>query len=130
MNQSSNTLEPATLTKAVLRAAERLDVLDALPDALGMSAEDIDELRAGRLRLDPSGEAWQKATHFTALFRALLSLVGSIDNARSWLNTPHQTLAGIPSMLLRTPDGMQRIVRYLENVQKFEIKLPPRGSLQ
>jgi len=130
MNQSSTTLDPATLTKAVVRAAERLELIGALPQILGISAQVVDEWRAGRAHLDPTHAEWQTAIHFTGLFRALLSLVGSIENARTWLTTPHQTLASAPATLLQTPEGMELVLRYLGNVQKYEIKLPPRGRLQ
>ena len=58
MSQPPNTLDPATLTKAVMRAAERLELLDALPAALGLTADEVHELRDGRMHLDPSRGAW------------------------------------------------------------------------
>jgi len=130
MTSTPNTLDPATLTKAVVRAAERLELMHALPDALGMSADQVEELRAGRRQLDPARDEWPAAIRFTALFRALLSLVGSVENARQWLNTQHQTLADVPAAMVHSQDGIERVMRYLEHVQKYEIKLPPRGSLQ
>jgi hypothetical protein len=46
------------------------------------------------------------------------------------LSTPHQTLGAAPAEMLRTPEGRAHVLRYLDAVQKFEMKLPPRGTLQ
>ena len=121
------TADPAMLTKAVLRAAARLGLSDDLPMILGIESVHWKAIAAGDALLDPSRPEWQAATSFTSLFRALLTLVGTIDGAREWLATSHQTLGSEPTTLLRSTEGRERVLRYLDAVQKYEIKLPPRG---
>jgi uncharacterized protein (DUF2384 family) len=120
---------PAVLTKAVLRAAEHLELSAALPAILGMDTQAWSQIAAGERWLDPAGAEWQNAVRFTGLFRSLLSVVGTVDKARAWLVTAHETLGATPASLLQTPEGRNRVYRYLDSVQKYEIKLPPRGRV-
>jgi uncharacterized protein (DUF2384 family) len=122
--------DSATLTKAVLRAAERLGLIDTLHEILGIEAASLDRMRRGEAVLDASRSEWGEATRFAGLFRSLLTLVETTENARAWLSTPHQTLGAAPAEMLRTADGRAHVLRYLDAVQKFEMKLPPRGRLQ
>ena len=115
------------LVKAVVTAAERLGVLDALPEILGAPAQAIAAMQTGTHSLDPSGAEWRAATRFASLFRSLISLLGDVERARAWLNESHQTLGGSPAQLLRMRGGLDRVVRYLDAVQKYEIRLPPRS---
>lgn len=119
---------PAMLTKAVLRAGELFGLAHALPDIIGLTSAEWSKIANGERLLDPSAPEWQAATRFAGTFRALLTLAGSTDSARTWLATPHQTLGDAPAALLRTPEGQERVYRYLDAVQKYEIKLPPRGA--
>jgi len=119
--------DAATLTKAVVTAAERLGMLDALPEILGVSMQTVAGMKAGTGSLDPGGRAWQAATRFASLFRSLITLLGDVERARTWLNESHQTLGDSPAQLLRAPGGLDRVVSYLDAVQKYEIKLPPRS---
>jgi uncharacterized protein (DUF2384 family) len=120
---------PAVLTKAVLRAAEHLELSTVLPAILGMDAPEWARIAAGERMLDPAREEWQNAVRFAGLFRSLLSLVGTPEQARVWLATAHKTLGAAPVSLLQTPEGRDRVYRYLDAVQKYEIRLPPRGRV-
>jgi Protein of unknown function (DUF2384) len=122
--------DSATLTKAVLRAAEHLGLIHTLHEIIDTDAASIDRMLNGEAVLDANRSEWEGATRFTGLFRSLLTLVGTIENARAWLNTPHQTLGAAPADMLRTARGRDHVLRYLDSVQKFEMKLPPRGTLQ
>jgi uncharacterized protein (DUF2384 family) len=119
--------DPGTLTKAIFRAAEHLGLSTVLPDILGINRETVTRMARGECTLDPSRPEWEAATRFASLFRSLVTLLGNAEEARTWLNTPHATLGAAPSELLRSPHGRARVVGYLDAVQKFEIKLPPRG---
>lgn len=121
------TTDPTTLTKAVVRAAERLGLTNDVPQILGIETAAWNAIVRGDGTLDASRPEWLAATNFASLFRSLLTLVGTLENARAWLSTPHQTLGTEPTTLLRTPEGRERVFRYLDAVQKFEMKLPPRG---
>lgn len=125
MKSSQTTTDPATLKKAVLRAAEVLDLSQQLPEILGIDAQ---TWLSTERTIAPDTAEWCSAVRFTSLFRSLLTLVGSVSNARAWLDQHHRTLGESPRALLTTPEGLERVVRYLDAVQKFEVKLPPRSS--
>lgn len=125
VNDSNTTIDPATLKKAVLRAAEVLDLTQQLPSILGIDAE---SWQTNERSLTPGTEQWTGAVRLASLFRSLLTLVGSVPSAREWLDQHHRTLGGSPRVLLQNPAGLERVVRYLDAVQKFEVKLPPRSE--
>lgn len=122
--------DPATLTKAVLRAADRLGLSEMLPDLLGIDAEAAGELANGARTLDPSRPEWIAGSKFLSIFRALVTLAGGTESACSWLVSSNQVLGAAPADLLRNAGGRDRVLRYLEAVQKYEIKLPgwPPGT--
>lgn len=122
--------DPALLTKAVLRAAEHLQLQAALPDILGVATQTANEIANGTRSLDPQADEWQEAVRFVGMFRSLLTLVGSAADARRWLASRDHALGDAPALLLRTPAGRERVYRYLDAVQKYEIKLPPSGRAQ
>ena len=119
--------DPLTLTKAVLRAAEHLGLTQTLHDILGVDEQVVRSMTKGDYSLDPNCGEWAAATRFTGLFRSLITLLGNAQDARAWLATQHETLGDAPMHLLRTPHGRDTLFRYLDAVQKYEIKLPPRG---
>jgi uncharacterized protein (DUF2384 family) len=120
--------DPATLTKAVLRAAEHLGMFEALPDILGVDAQAVMRMKRGESALDPTRSEWEAATRFASLFRSLVTLLGNTEDARVWLNARHATLGATPADLLRTSAGRARVVGYVDGIQKFELKLPPRSQ--
>ncbi len=122
------TTESATLIKAALRSAERLGLSDTLPDILGIDSHELLKITTGESALDPASDAWKDATTFVSLYRSLLTLLSSLDQARSWLTAPHHSLGGAPADLLRTAPGRELVFRYLDAVQKYEIKLVPPGK--
>jgi hypothetical protein len=123
----SNT-DPATLTKALLRAAEHLGLTQHLAEILDVGQEVIASIMSGQYTLDPTRDEWIAATRFTGLFRSLLVLTGSAEAARRWLASEHQTLGAAPCELLLSPDGRDKVFKYLDHVQKHEMKLPPRST--
>lgn len=125
MNDSHTTTDPIMLKKAVMRAAEVLGLTQQLPNILGIDAE---SWRANERAFAPGTDEWNAAVRFASLFRALVTLVGSVPNAREWIDQPHRTLGESPRALLQNSAGLERVVRYLDAVQKFEIKLPPRSE--
>lgn len=125
MSDSRTTTDPATLKKAVLRAADVLDLTQQLPSILGIDAASS---LANEHALVPDTSEWSAAVRFVSLFRSLVTLVGSVSAAREWLDQSHRTLGASPRALLDSPAGLERVVRYLDAVQKFEVKLPPRSE--
>jgi uncharacterized protein (DUF2384 family) len=119
------TTSPVLLTKALLRAAEELGLSADLASLLQASSEDVASLQSGARVLDPQRQEWASALRIVGLFRTLVSLVGTTERARAWLDSPNQVLGASPVELLRTPDA-ERVYRYLDAVMKNELRLPPR----
>ena len=103
------------LTKAVIRAAERLALTQvSLAQVLGLSAATIHRMVAGSYELQPSRKEWELALLFVRVFRSLDSLVGDERTARAWLGSPNAALAGRPIELITQTEGLVRVVHYLD----------------
>ena len=120
------TMSPALLTKALLRAAEQLDLTADLSQLLQIAAEDTAQLQSGSRLLDPDKPEWAGAQKIVGLFRTMIELLGTSERAKAWLGTPNDTLGARPVDLLRTPDA-ELVYRYLSSVRKHELRMPPAG---
>lgn len=114
---------PATLAKALFRSAEQLGLSAELPAIMQMSAADLRSLQSGESALDPATEVWGRALKIVSLFRMLVSLLGTVEHARAWLDGLNDALGARPMDLLSTPDA-ERVYRYLDAVTKHELRLP------
>ena len=115
----ADTRSPAaqqTLTRAVLHAAELLDVPQAeLAAILGVSPATISRMTSGRYLLQPERKEWQLAALFVRLFRSLDSITGGHDElSRSWLRSHNRALMGTPAALLGDIESFVRVVQYLD----------------
>lgn len=112
------TLKPdaaSVLSKAVARAAERLDISRALlAKVLGLSPATITRLYGGEYLLDERRKEWEFALLFVRAFRSLDSIVGDETTARKWLNSENRGLNGRPIELMRNTQGLVRVVQYLD----------------
>ena len=110
------TPDPASvLTKAVARAAERLEIPRALlAKILGVSPPTITRLYSGTYRLDERRKEWEFALLLVRTFRSLDSIVGNEQAARQWLNSENRALNGRPVDLIRQTEGLVRVVHYLD----------------
>lgn len=105
----------AILTKAVARAAERLDISRSLlAKVLGISPSTITRLCSGEYQLDQRRKEWEFALLFVRAFRSLDSIVGDETTARKWLNSENRGLNGRPIELIRNTEGLVRVVQYLD----------------
>ncbi|SFX51913.1 antitoxin Xre-like helix-turn-helix domain-containing protein [Marinospirillum alkaliphilum] len=105
----------AVLSKAVARAAERLNIpRGQLARILGVSPATITRLYAGHYQLESHRKEWEFALLFVRLFRSLDSLVGEELTARQWLNSNNQGLNGRPIELINQTEGLVRVVHYLD----------------
>ena len=105
----------AVLTKAVARAAERLDISRAsLAKVLGVSAPTVTRLYSGEYQLDQRRKEWELALLFVRVFRSLDSLVGNEQTARQWLKSENLGLNARPVDLIRQTEGLVRVVHYLD----------------
>lgn len=107
---------PAILTRALLRAAEFLELPQAeLAVVVGLSEASISRLAHGQRALEPESTSWQLAALFVRLFRSLDAIVGSDDAAaRAWLRSENLGLGGVPRELIREVAGLVRTVDYLD----------------
>jgi hypothetical protein len=106
---------PAVLTKATLRAAERLGLPQrVLCRVLGVSPASLSRLGRSRT-LDPESKEGELATLFVRLYRGLDSLVGGNDEkSRAWLQAPNTHLAGVPVELIQSVQGLVRTIEYVD----------------
>ncbi|AWI75023.1 MAG: hypothetical protein CVU19_00515 [Betaproteobacteria bacterium HGW-Betaproteobacteria-13] len=105
----------SVLSKAVARAAEQLNVSRALlARVLGVSPATVTRLYSGDYVLDQGRKEWEFALLFVRAFRALDSIVGNESSARAWLNSENRALNGRPVDLIRSTEGLVRVVQYLD----------------
>ncbi|MFA7281330.1 MAG: antitoxin Xre/MbcA/ParS toxin-binding domain-containing protein [Sterolibacterium sp.] len=114
--QTLSTTEPAAvLSKAVTRAADRLDISRTLlAKILGVSASSVTRLYAGEYRLDQKRKEWEFGLLFVRVFRSLDSIVGEESTARKWLSSNNLGLNGRPIDLIGNTEGLVRVVNYLD----------------
>ncbi len=106
------------LTKALLRAAERLAVRQRdLAAILGSSEASVSRLNQER-KLEPSSKEGELALLFLRAYRSLDALVGGDEAAaREWMHAPNTHVEGIPAERIRTVEGLVDVVRYLDAVR-------------
>ena len=106
----------AVLTKAVVRAAALLGLpQQALAEVLGVSRPTVTRMGLGSYRLSPTQpKSWELGTLFLRMFPSLDALVGHDEAARAWLAGPNQDLGARPLELIRSAEGLVRVVHYLD----------------
>jgi uncharacterized protein (DUF2384 family) len=105
----------SVLTKAVSRAAERLQISKALlASILGLSPATITRLYSGEYVLDQKRKEWDFALLFVRAFRSLDSIVNNDETARVWLNNQNLALNARPIDLIKQTEGLVRVVQYLD----------------
>ena len=106
----------ATVTKAVVRAAQLLNIRQAaLVRILGVSAATVSRLFAGHYFLQPERrKEWELALLFVRLFRSIDAVLGHGEAARKWLLGNNLALHGVPADLIETTEGLVRVLHYLD----------------
>ena len=106
----------AVLGKAVVRAADRLQISHALlAKVLGLSATTITRLYQGGYDLKENGKEWDFSLLFVRLYRSLDSIVGDDKVAYQWLHSHNLGLNEKPISLIQTTEGLVRAVQYLDS---------------
>lgn len=118
------TMSPALLTKALLRAAEQLNLSADLAQLLKTTADETAQLQWGSRLLGPEKPEWASALKIVGMFRTLIELLNTPERAKAWLGTPNDALGASPIDLLRSPDA-ELVHRYLSAVRKHELRMPP-----
>jgi transcriptional regulator with XRE-family HTH domain len=108
--------DAAVLSKAVVRAARLLELTQRdVSAALGISEATASRLFTGKYLLAPDrAKEWELARLLVRMFRSLDALWGHEDIAREWLASHNLALAARPRDLLRSVEGMVRVVTYLD----------------
>ncbi len=104
------------LSEAVAECARRLEIgSSALKNVIGTSQPTASRLLNGKYAIPENSKEWELAAHFVRLYRALLSLVGSDEMARAWLNSPNQAFDGQkPAEVIKRVDGLLNACAYLD----------------
>jgi transcriptional regulator with XRE-family HTH domain len=107
------------LTGAVLRASALLEITQSgLAHILGLSPSTVSRMANGTYLLDAEKKEWELGALFVRLFRSLDALIGANDAAaRDWLGGQNRGLAGRPIDLIRSTEGLVRVVQYLDSAR-------------
>ena len=106
----------AVLTKAVLRAAERLDISGRLlAEVLGVSEGGVSRFRNGEAALADHGKPFELAALLVRAFRSLDAITGGDEGvARAWLTAPNTALGARPAERIASAQGLVDVVTYLD----------------
>lgn len=109
-------LQGTVLTKAVLRAADKLAVTQAaLAAILGLSEAQVSRMRKGDKVLQTGTKASELGVLFVRLFRSLDAIVGGDEAvARAWLVNSNLALGAKPAEKIRTVAGLTDVIAYLD----------------
>jgi transcriptional regulator with XRE-family HTH domain len=104
------------LTDAVMRASALYEITQsALAQILGLSPSTVSRMASGAYTLDAHKKEWELGALFVRLFRSLDAVIGSNDTtARGWLQGENSGLKGRPIDLIRSTEGLVRVVQYLD----------------
>jgi hypothetical protein len=104
------------LTKAVLRAADKLDVKAvALAHVLGLSEATVSRMKKGDYALQADTKPFELGVLFVRLFRSLDAIVGGDETAaRAWLANPNLALGAKPAEKMRAVAGLMDVIAYLD----------------
>jgi hypothetical protein len=108
--------QEVVLTKAVLRAADKLGVNQAaLGAVLGLSEAQVSRMRSGGAALQPNTKPFELGVLFVRLFRSLDAIVGGDEAvARAWLANHNLALDAKPAEKIRTIIGLKDVIDYLD----------------
>ena len=106
----------AVLTKAVLRAAELLELSSSvLARILGVSEASISRLTTGSRTIDPQSKEGELALLLVRVYRSLDALVGTdAAQRKAWLHGHNRALNGTPAELIQSAAGLVNVVAYLD----------------
>jgi transcriptional regulator with XRE-family HTH domain len=104
------------LTNAVMRASALYEISQsALAQILGLSPSTVSRMANGAYTLDDQKKEWELGALFVRLFRSLDAVIGSNDaTARGWLQGENSGLQAKPIDLIRSTEGLVRVVQYLD----------------
>ena len=106
----------ATLSKAVIRTAERLHLSKTeLAKVLGLSPPTITRLYSGHYVLEEKRKEWEFALLLIRVFRSLDSILANEQAIQQWLGSNNHALGGKPIELIQQTEGLVRVIQYLDS---------------
>ena len=104
------------LTKAVIRAADRLGIHDRLlAEVIGVSEAQISRFRSGDASLAERTKPFELAALLVRTFRSLDAIIGGDESAaRAWLNAQNLALGARPVERITSVQGLTDVVAYLD----------------
>jgi hypothetical protein len=107
---------PLVLTKAVLRASDRLGLnARVLSDVIGLSEATISRMKRGDYMLEESSKAFELSALLVRVFRSLDAITGGDDAvSRAWMKNPNGVLGGAPVAKIVTVAGLADVIAYLD----------------
>ena len=104
------------LTKAALRAADRLDIsAKTLASVIGVSEATVSRMKKGDFALTPGTKPFELAALFVRLFRSLDAIAGGEEEvARAWLKNRNTALDGRPVEKIQSVSGLVDAIAYLD----------------
>ena len=109
--------ESGIITKATLRAAERLGIRNnVLARIVGVSEPTVSRMRKGDYVLERGQKAFELAILFVRLYRSLDAIVGGDEAvAADWLKNKNTVLDSTPIELIQTVAGLANVIEYLDS---------------
>jgi hypothetical protein len=106
--------DSAIVSKALVRAADRLDVSNKLlARIIGVSEASVSRMRKGDYALE--GKPLELGIMFVRLYRSLDAVVGGDDAvAKAWLRNRNSALKDAPLALTQTVAGLIDVIQYLD----------------
>ena len=109
--------DAALVTKAVLRAADRLALTSkSLARIIGVSEATVSRLRSGGYPLAEGQKPFELAVLLIRLYRSLDAIVAGDDAvAGAWLTGHNSTLGAPPQQLIQSVSGLVNVIAYLDS---------------
>ena len=105
-----------TVTKAILRAADRLGISNkVIGSILGLSEASVSRMGSGGYALRPGEKSFELSVLFVRLYRSLDAMTGGDDAvARAWLRSENAALGDTPLTLVQSIQGLVNVIAYLD----------------
>jgi Protein of unknown function (DUF2384) len=110
------TLSERALTKATIRAAEKLQLTNrVLGGIIGLSESTISRMKRGEYQLERDQKPFELSVLFVRLYRSLDAILGGDEIvAKSWIRNDNTALRGIPLNLIQGVQGLVNVIAYLD----------------
>jgi hypothetical protein len=108
--------EAAVLTKATVRAADRLGIKNTiLARVLGVSQPTVSRMRQGGYLLRRGQKDFELGVLLVRMYRSLDAIAGGDDTvAAGWLGNANSGLGGAPLDLIQSVTGLVNVIQYLD----------------